>query len=159
VSKTFEEDLVELFAGKLAVHNGRWDRGAMVAKGTYLYRDKENRECGNEVWELFTAVEGGYFLHSRIAIVGLSTDVFERIDAKGRPAFADITKALGDDRTRLHITVDGETLTARMRGSTSGVVTQTLEVPDDFFLSTPSVASQGWTGQGDASRRRAIGYV
>ena len=40
---------------------------------------------------------------------------------------------------------DGDTMTARMRGSVSGVVSQTIEVPQRWFLYTPAMASGGWT--------------
>lgn len=154
VTKTFEDDLVAVLSGKPGVHNGRWDRGALLAKGVYSYRDQKGKECGTESWELFDASEGGYFLHSRITSARLSTEVFQRIDVKGRPAFAEITKILGDDRVRTRISVDGNTLIARVRGSGSGVVTQTLEMPSEFFLSSPAVACQAWAQPADASGHR-----
>jgi thiol-disulfide isomerase/thioredoxin len=148
---TFEEDLAAILAGKPGVHNGRWDRGALLAKGIYAYRDQKGKECGKESWELFNGSEGGFFIHSRITVATLSTEVYQRIDAGGHPAFAEITKILGENRTRIRISIDGKTLTARVRGSSSGVVTQTLGLPPDFFLSSPAIVTQAWSQPPEAS--------
>ena len=53
-------------------------------------------------------------------------------------------------------------MTARMRGSVSGVVAQTLEVPKQWFLSTPAMASEGWTfdsSRDSKSQSQLTGYV
>jgi len=143
-TNSLESDLAAILSGKTPVHNGRWERGPLIAKGSYSYRNRNGQEIGTESWELFNAVEGGFFAHSRITAEGMSTEVYERVDASFRPAFAEITKISGDQRIRTRISVDGHTLTARVRGSASGVATQTLEVPDKFFLSTPAIVTQGW---------------
>src|SRR5262249_60124195 len=83
-------------------------------------------------------------IHSRIRVGDYSTEVFERVTTARRPAFAEVTKNFADQRIRTRISIDDHTLTARVRGSASGVATQTLEVPEQFFLSTPSIATQGW---------------
>ena len=44
-------------------------------------------------------------------------------------------------------------MTARMRGSASGVVAQTIEVPARFFLCTPAMASEGWAFDTSADTR------
>ncbi|HJZ69212.1 MAG TPA: thioredoxin family protein [Blastocatellia bacterium] len=142
--KTMEEDLASILAGKQLVHNGRWDRGGKVASGTYSYRDRSGKQVGSEEWELFSTAEGGYLVHSRITNGGLSTEVFHRVDANQRPSFAEVTKLAGDDRTRTRFTIDSNTMTARTRGSVSGVITQTLELPQQFFLWSPAVAAQGY---------------
>src|SRR5262249_48102330 len=92
-------------------------------------------------------------IHSRIRVGDYSTEVFERVTIARRAAFAEVTKNFADQRIRTRISVDGNTLTARVRGSASGVATQTLEVPEQFFLSTPSIATQGWCeGEGGPSK-------
>jgi hypothetical protein len=155
-TKTFEDDLVAILSGKPGVHDGRWDRGPLVARGVYSYRDQNGKECGTESWELFNASEGGYFIHSRITMADLSTEVYQRIDASGRPAFAEVTKVRGDNRTRTRISVAGRTLTARVRGSASGVITQILQMPREFFLSSPAIASQAWSQPADVTGRRKM---
>ncbi|HWN98090.1 MAG TPA: thioredoxin family protein, partial [Blastocatellia bacterium] len=127
-SKTMEEDLAAILDGRELIHNGRWERGPKLASGAYSYRGQAGKEFGKEEFELFSTTEGGFMVHSRITAGDLSTEVFQKIDAKGRPSFAEITKMQGTNRTRTRFTFDGETMTARMRGSVSGVVAQTIEV-------------------------------
>jgi len=143
-SKTIEEDVAAILNGRQLVHAGRWDRGPKLASGAYSYRDQTGKEVGKEEFELFSTAEGGFMIHSQITGGDLNTEVFQKIDAKRRPSFAEITKTLGVDRTRTRFSFDGDTMTARMRGSSSGVVAQTIEVPARFFLCTPAMASEGW---------------
>ncbi len=161
-SKTIEEDLAAILNGRQLVHNGRTDRGPKLASGAYSYLDQTGKEFGKEEFELFSTNEGGYLVHSRITLGDLTTEVFQKIDAKRRPSFAEITKVRGTARTRTRFSFDGETMTARMRGSVSGVVAQTIEVPARFYLSTPSMASEGWAfnTSGDTKGQDQItGYI
>ncbi len=155
---TMEEDLASILDGKQPVHNGRWDRGPKLASGAYSYRDRSGKQVGAESWELFSTSEGGYLVHSRITIGDLTTDVFHRVDAKRRPSFTEVTKFHGDDTTRTRFTIDNTTLTARMRGSVSGVISQTVEVPERFFLSSPSVAGQGFVQSQENDRYQISSY-
>jgi thiol-disulfide isomerase/thioredoxin len=143
-SKTMEEDLASILAGKQLTHSGRWDRAAKIASGVYSYRDRSGKQIGSEDWELFSTPESGYLVHSRISSGGLTTEVFHRVDANQRPSFAEVTKLEGDDRTRTRFSIDSNTMTARTRGSVSGVIAQTLELPPQFFLSSPAIAAQGF---------------
>ena len=156
-TKTFEQDLAAILTGKSLTHNGRWDRGPLIAKGVYSYTDQKGRECGSELWELFVAAEGGYFVHSRITLGDLSTEVYERVDNTSRPAFAEITQRQGNNVARTRITIDRSTMTARVRGNSTGVVLQTIEVPGRFFLSTPAMAGLGLIAA--LNQRTAEGYV
>lgn len=161
-SKTIEEDLAAILSGRELVHNGRWDHGPKLASGAYSYRDQTNNEFGKEEFELFSTSEGGYMVHSRISVGDLTTEVFQKIDAKRRPSFAEVTKTRGSDRTRTRFSFDGDTMTARMRGSVSGVIAQTLEIPQRYFLSTPAMASEGWafdTSGDSKSRGQITGYI
>ena len=152
-AKSMEEDLAAILSGKPIVHNGRWDRGPKIASGVYSYRDAAGRERGTENWELFNTAEGGYLVHSRVVAGDVTTDVFHRVDAGRQPTFVEVTKQRGDERTRTRYNIDSHTMTARMRGSVSGVISQTIEVPDGFCLSSPSLAAEGlrWakTNSGD----------
>src|SRR5262249_34773006 len=77
-TNSLESDLAAILSGKTPVHNGRWERGPLIAKGSYSYRNRNGQEIGTETWELFNAVEGGFFAHSRITAEGMSTEVYER---------------------------------------------------------------------------------
>jgi hypothetical protein len=158
-ASTMEEDLAAILSGKQPDHNGRWDRGPRLASGVYSYRDHKGKQIGAEQWELFSTSEGGYLVHSRITVGDLTTEVFHRVDAKRRPAFAEVTKLRGDERTRTRFNVDGNTMTARMRGSVSGVISQTLEVPEQFFLSSPAIAAAGFVQTSQSDRFKISGYV
>jgi len=156
---TMEEDLAAILKGTQPVHNGRWDRGPKLASGAYAYRDRTGKQVGTESWDLFSTPEGGYLVHSRITVGDLTTDVFHRVDAKRRPSFTEVTKYHGDDRTRTRFTIEKNTLNARMRGSSSGVVSQTLEVPERLFLSSPAVAGQGFVQTTEADRYQISSYL
>lgn len=155
---TMEEDLAAILSGKQLVHNGRWDRGSKIASGVYSYRDGNGKQVGTEQWELFNTSEGGYLVHSRITTGEQTTEVFHRVDARRRPSFAEVTKIQGNDRTRTRFTFDGNTMTARMRGSVSGVISQTLEVGGRFFLSSPSIAARGLMQPQDGDRYQTSSY-
>jgi thiol-disulfide isomerase/thioredoxin len=157
-AQTIEEDLAAILSGKPVVHAGRWERGPKLASGVYSYRDGEGKERGTESWELFSTSEGGNLVHSRVAIGEQVTEIFHRLDARRRSTFVEITKQRGDDRTRTRYNLDAHTLTARTRGSVSGVISQTLEVPDVFFLSSPSVAAEGLLGNSE-DQKQVAGYV
>lgn len=158
-ASTMEEDLAAILSGKQPVYNGRWDRGPRVAAGTYSYRDRSGKQFGGEQWELFSTAEGGYLVHSRITVGDLTTEVFHRVDAKRRPSFAEVTKLRGEERTRTRFNIDGNTMTARMRGSVSGVISQTLEVPEQFFLSSPAIAAAGFVQLPETERFQISGYL
>lgn len=155
---TMEEDLAGILSGKQLQHNGRWDRGPKIASGVYLYRDSGGKQIGAEQWTLFSTSEGGHLVHSRIKMGELTTEVFHRVDATRRPSFAEVTKIQGNDRTRTRFSFDGNTMTARMRGSVSGVVSQTVEVPQRFFLSSPCIAAQGFVQTQEGERYQTPGY-
>lgn len=155
---TIEEDLAAILSGKPIAHPGRWGRGPKLASGVYSYRDGAGKERGTESWDLFSTPEGGYLVHSRVTAGDQVTEVFHRLDAQRRPTFVEVTKQRGDDRTRTRFNLDGHTLTARTRGSVSGVISQTLEVPDGFSLSSPSVAAEGLLRSGE-DQKQVTGYV
>jgi thiol-disulfide isomerase/thioredoxin len=157
---TIEADLAAILSGKPVVHNGRWDRGPKLASGVYAYRDASGKDRGSESWELFSTSEGGYLAHSRITMGNVTTEVFHRVDGQRKPTFVEVTRQRGDERTRTRINIENHTLTARMRGSVSGVISQTLEVPDSLALSSPAVAAEGlrW-GQSGGEQKQASLYV
>jgi hypothetical protein len=155
-ASTIEEDLAAILAGKPNDHRGQWKRGPQIASGVYSYRDREGRERATETWDLYATQEGGYLLHSRISEGDLATEVFHQTDARRRPTFVEITKRRGIERIRVRYNVDAHTMTGRMRGSVTGVITQTLEIPERFLLSSPAIAARGWSQDGAG---KATGYV
>jgi hypothetical protein len=138
-----EEDLASILNEKPLTHAGRWERGAKLGQGVYSYRDASGKETGKENWELFAGKDGGFLVHSRIITGDLTTEVFHQVNAKKNPSFIEVTKWSGDNVTRTRYNIDEHSLSATMRGSISGVVKQTLEVPNQLAVSSPSVAAEG----------------
>jgi hypothetical protein len=138
-----EADLAAILNEKPLTHPGRWERGAQLGRGVYSYRDAKGRETGREEWEIFAGSDGGYLVHSRITSGDLTTEVFHQVNAKKNPSFIEVTKFSGDNITRTRYNIDDHSLSATMRGSTSGVVKQTLEVPNQLAVSSPSIAAEG----------------
>ena len=157
-ASTMEEDLASILQGKQPVHNGRWDRGTKIASGVYSYRDRSGKQVGTESWDLFNTAEGGYLVHSRIATGDLTTDVYHRVDAKRRPSFTEVTRFHGDELTRTRFTIDNSTMSARMRGNVSGVVSQTIEIPERLFLSSPAIAARGFIQRQTGDRYQIQSY-
>jgi hypothetical protein len=157
--KSIEDDLVAILAGKPGAHVGRWERGPLIARGSYSYRDSNGQETATESWDLYNTAEGGYLAHSRITAGDLDTEVFERVDSSRRPSFAEITKQKGADRTRTRINVEGYTMTVRMRGSVSGVILQTVQIPERLFLSPPAALTQGWSWTRDLAAKQITAYL
>ena len=125
------------------MHKGRWSHGPETAHGVYLVKDQNGKECGSETWELYGTSDGGFLVHSQIIERELSTEVFHTLNGAGKTTFVEITKKRGEAVTRVRYNIDEHTLTARLRGNVSGVVQQTLEMPQRFAFSSPAVAAQG----------------
>jgi hypothetical protein len=64
-----------------------------------------------------------------------------------------------DDTTRTRYTIENNTLTARTRGSVTGVISQTLEIPERVFLCSPAIASQGIIQGPEADRYQISDYL
>ena len=142
-AQTIEEDLAAILSGKPNLHKGRWSHGPETAHGAYVYKDQNGKECGTETWELYGTSDGGFLIHSQIAAGDLATEVFHTLNSAGKTTFVEITKKRGEAVTRVRYNIDDHTLTARLRGNVSGVVQQTLEMPQRFSFSSPAVAGQG----------------
>jgi hypothetical protein len=153
-----EEDLAAILKEKPLTHEGRWERGAKLGRGVYSYRDASGKEIGKENWELFAGTDGGYLVHSRITTGDLMTEVFHQVNAKKNPTFIEVTKTSGDNVSRTRYNIDAHSLAATMRGSTSGVVKQTLEIPSQLAVSSPSVAAEGLFSA-QVSQGKITGYT
>src|SRR5262249_5038229 len=111
---------------------------------TYLYKDSHGKKLGTEQWELFGLPDGGRLVRSQITVGNLTTEVFHRIDGKRRPTLVEVTKRQGEGLARARYSLDGQTLLGRLRGNQSGIISQTLSLPEYWTLSSPAVAAEGW---------------
>ncbi|HEX5731948.1 MAG TPA: thioredoxin family protein [Blastocatellia bacterium] len=143
-AETMEEDLAAILKGKPNTHTGRWDRGPLLARGTYQYLDQTGKQQGSEEWEMFSTNENGHLIHSTIKTDDLSTEVWHRLDGKHRPTFVEITKQRGDGVVRTRYRFPDKSMTARLRGNQPGVIEQTLSVPEQLAFVSPAVAAEGW---------------
>lgn len=151
-----EEDVAAILTGKPLKHNGRWDRGPLVARGAYSMRDSGGAGRGTEIFELYRTAEMGYLLHSEITSRDLVTEVWHRIDAGHRPAFVEVTKRRGTGVMRARLRFDNKTMTVRLRGNESGTIDQTVALREDLSVTSPSAASAGWAAVAAMARKSRI---
>lgn len=142
---TVEDDLAAILAGNPPEHEGRYERGPEVARGTYLYKDLSGTR-GEERWTIFARKDGGRLVKSRIDTGDLVVEVFQGTDADGKLKFAEITKRLGEAVHRARFSVDGNKLTGRLRGKEAGILQQDLVLPPSFAFASPAIAASGWMG-------------
>jgi len=145
--KTMEEDIAAILAGRPGEHEGRYERGPEVARGTYVYRDASGKR-GEERWTLFAREDGGRLVRSQIEIGDLVVEVFQGTDATGKLKFAEITKRQGEAVERARFFVEGDHLTGRLRGKEAGILQQDLVLPPSFAFAAPAIAASGWMGGG-----------
>jgi hypothetical protein len=143
--KTMEEDIAAILVGLPGEHEGRYERGPELARGTYLYRDASGKR-GDERWTLFAREDGGRLVRSQIEIGDLVVDVFQGTDATGKLKFAEITKRQGEAVERARFFVEGDHLTGRLRGKEAGILQQDLVLPPSFAFAAPAIAASGWMG-------------
>jgi hypothetical protein len=142
---TAEEDLAAILAGNAPTHEGRYERGPEVARGTYLYKDAAGTR-GEERWTIFARKDGGRLVKSRIETGDLVVEVFQGTDADGKLKFAEITKRQGEAVHRARFSVDGDKLTGRLRGREAGILQQDIVLPPSFAFASPAIAASGWMG-------------
>ena len=143
--KTMEEDIAAILTGLPGEHEGRYERGAELARGTYLYRDASGKR-GEERWTIFGRSDGGRLVRSQIEIGDLAVEVFQGTDAAGKLKFAEITKRQGEAVERARFFVEGDHLTGRLRGREAGILQQDLVLPPSFAFAAPAIAASGWMG-------------
>jgi hypothetical protein len=139
-----EEDLAAILNEKPLTHKGRWDRGPLLARGEYTYKDRAGKEAGKEAWELFKTDDGGYLSHSRITVADATTEVWHRVNGSLRPTFIEVTRQRGESLSRTRYRVSERLLTARFRSNDAGVIDQNLDVPDRVVFQSPAVAAAGF---------------
>jgi len=133
---TVEDDVCDVAGGTVKPHRGRYERGALVASGTYELRDAHRKREGTETFELYERPAGGVIAHSLIARRdGTSVETW------AWPEFVEVTHraSLGVTRTRFRREKDH--WTANSRG-TDGIVEQTVAAP--AALVTPATITWAW---------------
>lgn len=146
---TVEDDVCDIVAGTQKPHPGRYERGAMIASGTYLLRDARRRAEGTEHFELYERPGGGVIAHSNIAKKdGTSVETWASLDAERKPRLLEVThRAATTTRTRFRR--NGELWSAHSRGSDGGLVDQTVLAPETFVA--PATITYAWArGAGNA---------
>jgi hypothetical protein len=157
---TMEEDLAAILKGRPNTHKGRWDRGPKIASGTYLYKDSAGKERGKEEWELYRTDEGGHLLHSLISTPDLTTEVWHRVNGANRPTFVEVTSRRGESVARTRYRLNEQTLTARLRGNETGVIEQTMNVPDRVAFFSPAIAAEGWEwAKAAENQKQVLSYI
>ncbi|HVE71741.1 MAG TPA: thioredoxin family protein [Thermoanaerobaculia bacterium] len=145
---TVEEDIADIVRGTPKVHPSRTERGALLRSGTYVLRSGR-AISGTERFALYERPGGGVVAHSMIAKRdGTSVETWASLDADRKPRSVEITHR-ADTTTRTRFRRIGDQWTAVSRGSTGGIVEQTVMAPDAFI--TPATITYGWArGQSSA---------
>ena len=146
-TKTIEEDVADIVAGTPKAHPSRTERGKLLTSGTYVFRNGR-RLTGTERFELYERPGGGMVVHSLLAKRdGTTTETWATIDGERKPRSVEVThRAATTTRTRFRRS--GEQWTATSRGTTGGIVEQTVMAPAAFV--TPATITWAWA-RGSAS--------
>lgn len=150
-SPTIEEDVASIVAGTPKPHPGRYERGALMATGTYQLRDAKRRHEGTERFELYERPGGGVVAHSLIGKRdGTSIETWAAIDAERKPRFVEVTHR-GAKTTRTRFRRSGTMWSAHSRGADGGIVDQDVSAPETFVA--PATITYAW------ARGAASAYV
>lgn len=136
---TVEEDLAAILTGTLPKHEGRWQREARIASGTYELEER-GVPVGTEAWSLYSTPSGGRLLHSVISRGEAEREVWQTYDKNGRTTFVEVTERDGDASRRTRYRRGPTTLTATSRGSESGIVDQIIAIPDSCGFDAATAA-------------------
>lgn len=147
---TIEEDIADIVRGTPKPHPSRTERGKLLTSGTYILRNG-HRITGTERFELYERPGGGMVTHSLIAKRdGTSTETWATIDGERKPRSVEVThRAATTTRTRFRRS--GDQWTAVSRGTTGGIVEQTVMAPEAFV--TPATITYAW------ARGKSSAYV
>ncbi|HEX6087382.1 MAG TPA: thioredoxin family protein [Thermoanaerobaculia bacterium] len=147
---TIEEDIADIVRGTQKPHPSATARGKLLTSGTYVLRNGR-RITGRERFELYERPGGGTVAHSLIAKQdGTSVETWATIDGDRKPRSIEVTHR-GTTTTRTRFRRSGEQWTAISRGTTGGIVEQTVMAPDAFIA--PATITYAW------ARGNAYAYV
>jgi hypothetical protein len=140
---TVEDDVCDIAGGTPKPHPGRHERGALLTSGTYLLRDANRRQAGTERFELYERPGGGVVAHSVISKpAGATVETWAAIDAEKKTRFVEVThRAATTTRTRFRR--DGEWWSAHSRGSSGGIIEQTVPASDAVIA--PATITYAWS--------------
>ena len=145
---TIESDIAGIAEGRIKLHPGRHERGALISSGIYLLRDARRRHEGTERFELYERPGGGLIAHSLISKRdGTSIETWAAIDGEKKPRFVEVTHR-GATATRTRYRRAGETWAAHSRGADGGIIDQTVAMPDAVIA--PATITYSWAR--DAAR-------
>ncbi len=139
---TVEDDICDIVSGAPKPHPGRIERGALLTSGTYLLRDAKRRHAGTERFELYERPGGGLIAHSVISKAGATTETWASMDAEKKMRSVEVTHRSGTT-TRTRFRRDGDSWSAHSRGSSGGIIEQTLPAADAVI--TPATITYAWS--------------
>lgn len=146
-----EADLVAILAGRTPPHQGRWTRERRIARGTYHYLGDDGLR-GTEEWEIFSAPDDKTLVHSRLQLGDSTTETWQRSDADGVTNFVEITRQTGPDLSRSRFWIEDGHVQSVTRGNATGIVEQTLELPDGWTVLLPVAVSAISSANGGRTR-------
>ena len=137
-----EADVADIVAGTPKPHPSRYERGALLASGTYLLRDAKKRRAGIERFELYDRPGGGVVAHSVISRRdGSSVETWAARDSEGKPRFVEVTNRTSSV-TRTRFRRSGSVWSATSRGAAGGIVDQSVQAPEAFVA--PATVTYAW---------------
>jgi hypothetical protein len=146
-ARTIEDDVADIVAGAQKPHPSRTERGKLLRAGTYVLR-RGRAVTGTERFELYERPGGGVVAHSTIAHRdGTSTETWASLDGDRKPRGVEVTHR-GQTTTRTRFRRSGDQWTAISRGSSGGIIEQTVMAPDAFLA--PATITYAWA-RGSAS--------
>jgi hypothetical protein len=152
-----EADLAAILAGAASAHPGRWERKEKLASGTYTHVDVAGRRVATEAWELYSAPEDGLLLHSAISGAD-EVEVWHSVNRERRLDVLEVTKRKDGRLERARWFRDGKRLLGHLRGNDSGIVDQTVAVPESVALLSPATLAEGWAAAAAEGAQAAALY-
>ncbi|HVR41080.1 MAG TPA: thioredoxin family protein [Thermoanaerobaculia bacterium] len=142
-TSTVEEDIAGILEGTPRAHPSRYERGIQRANGTYELRDRRGNPLGNETFELYDGLTGGIVVHSVLKKTDVTIETWAGLNKEWSPRFAEVTYRGDGKTTRARYRADGDKWVAWSRGTT-GIIEQTLPLPQNFTVVAPATATFGW---------------
>ncbi len=140
-ARTIEDDVADIVAGAQKPHPSRTERGKLLRTGTYELR-RGRAVTGTERFELYERPGGGVVAHSTIAHRdGTSTETWASLDGDRKPRGVEVTHR-AQTTTRTRFRRNGDQWTAISRGSSGGIIEQTVMAPDAFIA--PATITYVW---------------
>jgi hypothetical protein len=140
---TIEGDIADIAEGvdRDRRHPGRYERGKLLASGTYAVREGWRR-TGTETFEVYERPGGGLVAHSLIARKdGTSVETWASIDGEKKPRFVEVTHR-GASVTRTRYRAGSGSWLAHSRGAEGGIINQDVALPPAVIA--PATITYAW---------------